>query len=89
MRYFFFVLLAGALTTAVVGCSDEHAATMAPTTMPAAPTVNNAQVLVAGWPIQGLVVEGTDEPSVFRVHVNAPGGLSAVERVVLQYSQPG
>jgi hypothetical protein len=57
--------------------------------MAAAPTVSDAQVLVAGQAIQELVVDGTDEPSLFRVRVHAPGGLSTVQRVVLRYAQPG
>lgn len=89
MRYIFSLLLVSALTTSLGGCSGDHAATMAPTSMPGAPTVSNAQVLVAGQSIQGLVVEGTNEPSLFRVRVDAPGGLSTVQRVVLRYSQPG
>jgi len=89
MRYSFPLLLVSALATGVVGCSDEHPATAGPTSMPKAPTVSNAQVLVAGQSIQGLVVEGTNEPSLFRVRVHAPGDLSTIQRVVLRYSQPG
>jgi len=36
-----------------------------------------------------VIVEGTGEPTLFRVRAQAPGGLSTIQRVVLQYSQPG
>jgi hypothetical protein len=61
----------------------------APDARPAPPTVSDAQVLVAGRAIQGVVVEGTDDPALFRVRIHAPGGFSTVRRVVLEYAQPG
>jgi hypothetical protein len=54
-----------------------------------APTIRDAQVLVGGHPVQGLVAEGTDEPTLFRVRVDSPEGLASIERVVLRYAQPG
>ena len=53
------------------------------------PAIRDAQVLVGGRPVQGLVVEGTDEPTLFRVRVDAPEGLASIERLVLRYAQPG
>jgi hypothetical protein len=57
--------------------------------MSGAPVVANAQVLVGGVPVQATVSRGTDQPSLFRVHVQAPRGIATIRRVVLQYSQPG
>ncbi|MFQ5789053.1 MAG: choice-of-anchor X domain-containing protein [Acidobacteriota bacterium] len=53
------------------------------------PTVGDALVLVGGLPVQATVAQGTDEPALFRVRVQAPGGLSTIRRVVLEYTQPG
>lgn len=88
MRYAFF-LLASVLVVSTTSCSDAGPTTSVSQSAPDAPAVSNAQVLVAGEPIQGLVVDGTDQPSLFRVRVHAPGGLPSVQRVVLRYSQPG
>ena len=89
MRYFFSLVLVSGLSLGQAACSDQNSVSTTPTETPGAPTVSNAQVLVGGQSIQGLVVEGTDEPSLYRVRVHAPGGLSTVQRVVLRYSQPG
>jgi len=90
MRYSHCFLLASAIATGVVGCSsDQPTTTPASPSVPGAPTVSNAQVLVAGYAIQGRVAAGTGEPSLFRVHVDGPGGPSTIQRVVLNYSQPG
>lgn len=89
MRYSFRPLLMSLFALGAIACSGDGPATTAPTSAPDAPTVSNAEVLVAGQSIQGLVIEGTDEPSLYRVRVHAPGGLSTVQRVVLRYSQPG
>ena len=72
-------------------CSDRDPGHGAGPTSPAGlvPTIQSAQVLVGGRPVQGVVVEGTDEPTLFRVHVIAPEGLQSIERVVLRYTQPG
>lgn len=89
MKNYFLTLLASVLTAGIVGCSGEQSATTSPTAMPAAPTVHDAQIIVAGHSVQGLIVQGTNEPSLFRVRVDAPAGLATIERVVLRYYQPG
>ncbi len=91
MRYFLRYTIAAAVAGAgLTGCSDDdRSSMMGPTSRPNAPAVTNAQVLVHGQPVQGLVIQGTDEPALFRVHIQAPGGLRTIQRVVLRYSQPG
>jgi hypothetical protein len=44
--------------------------------------------MVNGIAIQGRVTRGTGEPALFRVHISAPGGLSTIQQVVMQYTQP-
>jgi hypothetical protein len=51
--------------------------------------VSDAAVLVRGVPVQGRVTQGTGDRALFQVRVTAPGGLSTVGRVVMEYSQPG
>jgi hypothetical protein len=68
-------------------CSDSPATPMGPSRQP--PVVSDAQVLVDGIPVHGLVMQGTDHPAIFGVRVHAPSGLPSIQRVVLQYSQPG
>jgi hypothetical protein len=71
-------------------CSDSSSSpTTSSLAMSGAPVVTNPQVMVGGMPVQGLVSRGTDQPGLFRIHVQAPGGLATIRRVVLQYSQPG
>jgi hypothetical protein len=55
----------------------------------AAPSVSQPAVLVNGAPIQGNLRGGTNDATVFRVAVKAPGGLSTVRQVTMVYSQPG
>lgn len=77
-------------TFALVACSDSSPSPTAPSQFAAGPpSVHAPQVLVGGTPVQGRVKQGTNEPSLFRVHVEVPGGLSNVRRVVMEYSQPG
>lgn len=57
--------------------------------MPAAPTVDNAQIMVGGVSVRGLVSNGSNERALFRIQVHAPGGLSTIQRVHLDYVQPG
>ena len=68
-------------------CSDSSGLPGAPSQQ--APVVSDPQVIVGGVAVSGLVVEGTDQPSLFGVRVHAPSGLPSIQRVVLQYSQPG
>lgn len=89
MRYFLSLPILAGLSLGQLACSDDGHHVTTPTATPGTPTVSNAQVLVAGQSIHGVVVKGTDEPSLYRVRVDAPGGLSTVQRVVLRYSQPG
>lgn len=88
MRYFLYVLVS-ALAVSVIACSGENASMTGPASRPAPPAVSNAQVLVGGQPVRGVVIEGTDMPALFRVRVHAPGGLPTIQRVSLRYSQPG
>lgn len=90
MRYSAIYIVATALAGAgLAGCSDATSSTMGPTSRPSPPTITSAQVLVHGQPVQAVVTQGTDEPALFQVQIQAPGGLSTIQRVVLQYSQPG
>ena len=72
-----------------VACSDDPSMMTGSSAMPGPPTVSNAAVMVGGVAVQGRVSGGTGEPALFRVQVHAPGGPSTVQRVVLQYRQPG
>ena len=71
------------------GCSDRSSSPAGPSSLPASPVVSGPQILVGGIPVQGTVNRGTGEPSLFRIEVQAPGGMSTIRQVVLQYSQPG
>lgn len=78
-----------AIALLVLGsCSDSPSPTSS-SSVSMAPTVSNPAVLVGGVPVRGHVAEGTGERALFRVRVLAPSGLQTVERVLLQYSQPG
>lgn len=70
-----------------VSCSDSSGLPGAPSRQ--APFVSDPHVLVGGVSVHGIVTEGTDEPSLLEVRVHAPSGLPSIQRVVLQYSQPG
>lgn len=70
-------------------CSDDPSVITGSSAMPGAPTVSDAAVMVGGVSVQGIVAGGTGERALFRVRVHAPGGSSTVQRVVLQYQQPG
>lgn len=84
------VTLALWATVALAACSESDTSPLPTSTLAmGAPVVSNAQVLVAGSPVQGAVTRGTNEPTLFRVRVQAPGGLPTIRRVVMQYSQPG
>jgi hypothetical protein len=78
-----------AMAAGFAACSDQPTSMMGPTSRPGPPSVSDAQVLVQGRAVQGVVVEGTDDPTLFRVRVHAPGGLSTIQRVSLRYTQPG
>jgi len=74
----------------LAACSDSSSLPTTPSPPTSSgPVVTNPQVLVGGVPVQGIVSRGTDQPGLFRIHVQAPGGLATIRRVVLQYSQPG
>lgn len=81
-------LFAGAVLPLLMSsCSDTPAGPGDPSRQP--PVVSDAQVVVGGVPIHGLVTEGSDQPAIFGVRVHAPSGLPSIQRVVLQYQQPG
>lgn len=85
-------LLAGTACLSLVlalSCSDSSTLPTTRSAQPQAPSVANPQVLVGGVPMSGLVTVGADQASVFRVQVHAPGGLSTIRQVTLQYQQPG
>ena len=74
----------------LAACSDSSSLPTTPSPPTSSgPVVTNPLVLVGGMPVQAPVPRGTDQPSLFRIHVQAPGGLATIRRVVLQYSQPG
>lgn len=77
------------LVVSIAACSEDVSTMTGSSAMPGAPTVSNAAVMVGGVAVQGRVTGGTGEPALFRVQVHAPGGPSTVQRVVLQYQQPG
>lgn len=77
------------LVAYLAACSDSHSMPTTSSPTSGGPEVTNPQVLVGGMPVQGFVSLGTDETGLFRIHVRAPGGLTSIQRVVLQYSQPG
>ena len=70
-------------------CSDDPSMMTASSSMPGTPTVSNAAVMVGGVAVQGRVAGVAGETALFRVRVHAPGGAPTVQRVVLQYTQPG
>src|SRR3989304_3382394 len=74
----------------LAACSDSSSLPTTPSPPTSSgPVVTNPLVLAGGMPVQAPVPRGTDQPSLFRIHVQAPGGLATIRRVVLQYSQPG
>jgi hypothetical protein len=73
----------------IVACSDDPSMMTGSSAMPGPPTVSNAAVIVGGVAVQGRVTGGTGETALFRVRVHAPEGPSTVQRVVMQYVQPG
>lgn len=87
------VVLSGVV--ALVACDRSSSMVMSPSPTSGSPqgqgslSVNNAAVLVGGDPVQGTVSLGTGERALFQVQVTAPQGLSSVEHVVMQYTQPG
>jgi hypothetical protein len=85
MRNGFLVLVIVA-QLALVSCSDPA---MMAGPSPMGPSVSDAMVLVGGAPVSGRVMNGTGQPALFGVRVHAPSGLPSIQRVVLQYSQPG
>lgn len=89
MRLSLLGLLAGAMALTLIACSDENGSMMGPAARPDPPSVSNAQVLVGGVPVRGVVIDGTDAPALFRVRIHAPEGLQTIQRVTLRYSQPG
>ncbi len=67
-------------TFALVACSDSSPLPTAPSQFAAGPpSVHTPQVLIGGTPVQDRVKQGTNEPSLFRVHVEVLGGLSNVD----------
>jgi hypothetical protein len=51
--------------------------------------VREPQVLVGTRPVGGELTEAPGEPTHFQVHVDAPEGLHTIERVVMEFTQPG
>jgi hypothetical protein len=72
----------------ITACSDDSSM-MSSSPVPGPPSISNASVMVNGRSIQGRVAQGNGEIALFQVRVHAPGGLSTVRQVVMQYTQPG
>lgn len=68
-------------------CSGSSSSPAGPSDQ--APVVSDPQILVGGVSVAGSVISGTGQHTLFGVRVHAPSGLPSIQRVVLQYAQPG
>ena len=83
------VLLAVVVVAACSGGATSDSPSTSTVEALAVPAVSQPTVLVKGTPVEGDLQAGTNDPTVFRVAVTAPGGPSTVRKVTMTYSQPG